>query len=170
MRMTEIALANIEFLTGDRWAERFTQVVNRAEKKILLSVYMISHHWNSDAAYQLDMLETLKLAALRGVMCRGIVDQPNVQGRREPFNKKAAEAMQEAGWLMRKIPDEITLHEKIMVVDDRLTFIGSHNISLASACTNIDSSLAIISFDLANKVSEHFWQTWNRAVNLNINR
>jgi hypothetical protein len=29
-------------------------------------------------------------AAVRGWSCRGIVDQPNVQGRKEPFNIKAA--------------------------------------------------------------------------------
>lgn len=165
--MLETPRANIEFLTGDAWAPRYTQAINAAESSIFLSIYMISHHWKSDSAYQLDLVETLQQAALRGIRCRGIVDQPNVQGRREPFNKKAAEALQTAGWVMRKIPDKTTLHEKVTIIDGRLVFVGSHNISLASACSNIDTSLRVESFALAEVATRHFWETWRKAQAFN---
>jgi len=157
---------NMELLTGDDWAPRYTQALNSAQTSIFLSIYMISHHWNSDQAYGIDLLETLKNAALRGIRCRGIVDQPNVQGRREPFNRKAAEAMQAAGWVIRKIPDKTTLHEKLTIIDGRIVLIGSHNISLASACSNIDTTLLVDSPALAEMATKHFWETWRKAQTL----
>jgi len=153
-------------LTGDDWAPWFEWAVNSARESLYLSIYMISHHWRDPATKTLDLTKTLADAARRGLQCRGIVDQPNVQGRKEGYNVKAALQLQEAGWLMRKVPDQRTLHEKVLIIDRRLCCVGSHNISKASATSNYDTTLAIESPTLAEHLIRQFWQRWRIAVPL----
>lgn len=153
-------------LTGDDWAPWFQWAVNGAEKSIILSIYMISHHWRDPTTGKMDLVQTLADAAARGCNCRGIVDQPNVQGRKEPFNIKAARELEASGWTMRKVPDARTLHEKIMVIDGKTCAVGSHNISKASATSNYDTTLVIESEILARLLWQQFWRRWRIAATL----
>lgn len=158
--------ASFLLLTEDDWAPWFQWAVARAEESVYLSIYMISHHWRDPTTGKMDLVQSLADAAVRGCSCRGIVDQPNVQGRKEPFNIKAARKLEDNGWSMRKVPDARTLHEKILIIDDRLCAIGSHNISKASATSNYDTTIVIESRILARLLWEQFWRRWRIAVPL----
>lgn len=153
-------------LTGDDWAPWLEWQIRRAQSSVYLSIYMISHHWRDPSTGKLDLTRTLAEAGARGLQCRGIVDQPNVQGRKEPYNIKAARELEAAGWIMRKVPDRRTLHEKIIIIDRRLCFVGSHNISKASATTNYDCTLAMDSAMAAAVLERHWWDIWRIAVPL----
>jgi phosphatidylserine/phosphatidylglycerophosphate/cardiolipin synthase-like enzyme len=62
------------------------------------------------------------------------------------------------------MPTGKTLHEKILLLDKQLVVIGSHNISKASAISNFDTSLAVDSAALAERIYRQFWQRWRVAV------
>jgi len=162
----KITDAPCAILTGDDWAPWFEWAINSAETQILLSVYMISHHWRDPATGKLNLTQTLANAAARGLCCRGIVDQPNVAGRKEPYNIGAARQLKAAGWGMRKVPDRRTLHEKLLIIDKRIVYVGSHNISKASAVSNYDTGLVIESPELAAAMERHFWARWRIAFPL----
>lgn len=156
----------VTLLTGDDWAPWLEWAIREARESIYLSIYMISHHWRDPTTGKLDMTATLAAAGARGLNCRGIIDQPNVQGRKEPYNIKAARQLEASGWIMRKVPDRRTLHEKVMIIDKRLCLVGSHNISKASATSNYDCSLALESTVTAKVLERHFWDIWRIAVPL----
>ena len=158
-----VADANLTLLTGDDWAPWFEQAINEATDSIHLSIYMISDHWRSPEVGQLNLVKTLALAARRGLNCRIIIDQQKVLNRRIRFNTQAAIKLQAAGWKIRVMPANRTLHEKVMLIDKHTTIIGSHNISKASAISNYDSSLAIDSEQLALKIYRQFWERWRVA-------
>jgi phosphatidylserine/phosphatidylglycerophosphate/cardiolipin synthase-like enzyme len=62
------------------------------------------------------------------------------------------------------MPDKKTLHEKILLLDKQIAVIGSHNISKASAISNFDTSLAVESVLLAERLYRQFWERWRLAV------
>ena len=62
------------------------------------------------------------------------------------------------------MPSNKTLHEKVLLLDKHLSVIGSHNISKASAVSNFDTSLAIESEALAQRIYRQFWERWHVAV------
>lgn len=157
------ANVNMWLLTGDEWAEWFESTVDAAQTSLHLSIYMISSHWRAPELHQVNLVRTLENAALRGLTCRGIIDKPNVPGRREPFNIAAARKLTASGWKIRVIPDARTLHEKTLLIDKRLSVIGSHNLSKASAVSNYDTSLAVDSPALADKLYRQFWERWRIA-------
>ncbi len=159
-----VAEKNIHLLSGDTWAPWFEKEVNRASSSIHLSIYMISDHWRSPDVGNLDLVETLANAGYRGLNCRCIIDQPHVVNRRIKFNTKAARKLQDSGWKVRVMPSNKTLHEKVLLLDKHLSVIGSHNISKASAVSNFDTSLAIESEALAQRIYRQFWERWRVAV------
>lgn len=159
-----VADANLTLLTGDDWAPWFEKSINEATNSLHLSIYMISDHWRSPEVGQLNLVKTLAQAAQRGLNCRCIIDQQKVLNRRIRFNTQAAIKLQNAGWKIRVMPSQQTLHEKVLLIDKHTTVIGSHNISKASAISNFDSSLAIESQPLAEKIYRQFWERWRLAV------
>lgn len=159
-----VAEKNVELLSGDDWAPWFEYQVENALTSVYLSIYMISDHWRSPEVGNLDLVETLARAAMRGLTCRLIIDQPHSMNRMIKFNTKAAVKLQQHGWKIRIMPATKTLHEKVLLLDKHLTVIGSHNISKASAISNFDTSLAIESQALADRIDRQFWERWRVAV------
>ena len=102
--------------------------------------------------------------SVRGLNCRCIIDQPHVVNRQLKYNIKAAAKLQASGWKIRVMPDKKTLHEKILLLDKQIAVIGSHNISKASAISNFDTSLAVESVLLAERLYRQFWERWRLAV------
>lgn len=150
----------VEILTGDDWAPWVKRTLAGAKSSVLLSVYMISPNWRTSGWTSLNLVDELAACAQRGVKCRALIDQPNVNYRTKPFNIAAATQLRDAGWRVRVMPDARTLHEKILVIDHAISIVGSHNISLASATSNYDTSLAVGSADLAERLRRQFWGRW----------
>ena len=76
-----VAEKNVELLSGDDWAPWFEYQVDNALSSVFLSIYMISDHWRSPEVGNLDLVETLARAAMRGLTCRLIIDQPHAMNR-----------------------------------------------------------------------------------------
>jgi len=152
--------ASLTLLTGDDWAPWIAHHVAGAERSILGSYYMISPFWRDPKNLKLNLDDVLAGAATRGLVCRMLLDQPNISYTTRPFNARAAKTLNAAGWKVRLVPDRRTLHEKVLVVDGRTVLIGSHNISKASMLSNYDASVAIDSEPFAAQVTRHFWELW----------
>ena len=159
-----VACENIHLLTGDDWAPWFVNAVDQAVSSVHLSIYLLSDHWRSPEVGNLDLVNTLAQASVRGLNCRCIIDQPHVVNRQLKYNIKAAAKLQASGWKIRVMPDKKTLHEKILLLDKQIAVIGSHNISKASAISNFDTSLAVESVLLAERLYRQFWERWRLAV------
>ena len=159
-----VASENIHLLTGDEWAPWFVKAVDQAVSSVHLSIYLLSDHWRSPEVGNLDLVNTLAQASVRGLNCRCIIDQPHVVNRQLKYNIKAAAKLQASGWKIRVMPDKKTLHEKILLLDKQIAVIGSHNISKASAISNFDTSLAVESVLLAERLYRQFWERWRVAV------
>lgn len=156
--------ARLTLVTGDDWAPWLINNVKVATNSLYLTYYMISPYWRGPTHVGLNLVETLTAAASRVPTCRLIIDQPNVAFTTRPFNVRAASTLHAAGWKIRVMPDRRTLHEKITIIDRRITLIGSHNISKASAISNYDASVAIESALFAELAHRHFWQLWRIAA------
>lgn len=155
--------ARFRLLSDDDWGPWFARTLREATTSVLVSVYMISHHWRVPNRFRLDLLHELAQCGRRGLACRGIVAASSQIAAREAFNRTAAKVLIESGWKIRQIAGPRLLHEKIMLIDQRVSIIGSHNISKASLTTNHDTSIAVRSIPLARHLHTLFWQRWRAA-------
>ena len=101
-----VASENIHLLTGDDWAPWFVKAVDQAVSSVHLSIYLLSDHWRSPVVGNLDLVNTLAQASVRGLNCRCIIDQPHVVNRQLKYNIKAAAKLQASGWKIRVMPDK----------------------------------------------------------------
>lgn len=101
-----VASENIHLLTGDDWAPWFVKAVDQAVSSVHLSIYLLSDHWRSPEVGNLDLVNTLAQASVRGLNCRCIIDQPHVVNRQLKYNIKAAAKLQASGWKIRVMPDK----------------------------------------------------------------
>lgn len=155
--------ARIRILSGDTWGPWLARALREARQSVLLSVYMISHHWRVPNRHRLNLLAELADCAKRGLTCRCITAASETMNTREAFNRTAATELQAAGWKVRPMTGPRLLHEKIILIDRRLTLIGSHNISKASLTSNHDTSVAIESETVAKETFRLFWQRWRET-------
>lgn len=155
--------ARIKILTGDDWGPWLVETLQAAEVSVSMSVYMLSHHWRVPTRHKLNLLAELEDCARRNLVCRGILAGASQIKSREVFNRDAAEALTVAGWKIRQMQGARLLHEKIILIDRRISVIGSHNISKASLASNHDTSIAIESAPLARQMFELFWRRWRDA-------
>lgn len=155
--------ATMMLLSGDAWGPWLIEALGKAEKSVMVSIYMVSPHWRVPNRFKLDMLAALQGCATRGLICRAILASPTTIKTREAYNNDAAEALAAAGWKVKMMTGARLLHEKFMILDRRLTVIGSHNISKASLTSNHDTSIAIDSIALADEAWRLFWERWRAA-------
>lgn len=157
-------VATLLLLSGDHWGHWLDAALQHATRNLLLSVYMISPHWRAHRKGDLNLLDTLAAAARRGVQCRAIVGNPNPRYAHAHYNRAASDTLQDAGWRIRTFAGPRVLHEKTLLIDQRLALIGSHNVSRSSATSNYDTSLAIDSPELATLLHRQFWERWRAAA------
>ncbi|MDS4029494.1 MAG: phospholipase D-like domain-containing protein [Candidatus Contendobacter sp.] len=155
--------ATIHLLTDDAWGPWFKAEIEKARSSVLLSIYMVSHHWRIPNRFGYDLLDILQQCGRRGLTCSAILAGSETIKSRTPFNQGAAQALTDANWRVRAMRTARLLHEKVLLIDRRLTIIGSHNISQASLTSNHDTSLAIESKPLAEQTWRLFWQRWRVA-------
>lgn len=156
--------ATMTLLSGDAWGPWLIEALSKAEKSVMVSIYMVSPHWRVPNRFKLDMLAALQGCATRGLICRAILASPTTIKTREAYNNDAAKALTQSGWKVRMMEGARLLHEKFLLIDGRLTVIGSHNISKASLTSNHDTSIAIESEIVGADVYRLFWERWRAAT------
>lgn len=159
--------AEITLLTGPSWAYCIQQALRNAKHSILLSIYLLSPHWKKQGPGATNLLTEMcnagqRLASTSGT-CRVVMGQPGRGGVTARYNQEAAARLANSGWGVRMMKHGVTLHEKIWIIDDLLTVIGSHNVSRSSAASNLDTSIAIYSKIVASALRSIWWNRWNMA-------
>lgn len=156
--------AAITLLSGDDWGPWLAAALQAATQSVLVSVYMISPYWRVPNRHGLNLLGLLQGCGQRGLTCRAVLADPRQINTREAFNARSGTALIAAGWKVRTLRGPHVLHEKLLVLDERITLIGSHNLSKASLTSNHDTTLAVESARLAQQAKRLFWTRWRAGV------
>lgn len=152
--------ASLILLAGDDWGPWLARSLKATTQSVLVSIYMISPYWRVPNRHGLNLLGLLQECGRRGLYCRALLADPRQINTREAFNTRSGAALIEAGWKVRTMKGPHVLHEKVLVLDERITLIGSHNLSKASLTSNHDTTLAVESTLLAQQVKRLFWTRW----------
>jgi phosphatidylserine/phosphatidylglycerophosphate/cardiolipin synthase-like enzyme len=157
----------VEILSGSRWWPRLRAHLLAARSSVKVSMYLFSPNWHDK---RLDLIGDFKDIARRGCQARIILSAAPLRiGKRRP-NIETAQKLLSAGWDVRVIGGRSALHEKIIIVDERATFIGSHNLSYSSATTNLDTSVLLHGPEAAAVATRQFWERWRLAKSAEAHR
>ena len=124
---------------------RYAQAAERAIASARQRVWVMQYVVRLDDGPVLALLEALAAAKARGVDVRVVLDRGLLYGTTDPDlkNDRAAEWLQAHG--VEVVWDEVanTSHAKLVLVDDDVVLIGSHNWTRAALTGNREVSMAL---------------------------
>ncbi len=131
------------------------KAVDAAKKEIFIAIFSFKTSGHSNS-YPDQLLDHLARAAERGVQVKVILeDSGDRHDNLSRQNFKTKTLLEKKGVkVYMDLPDKTT-HTKLVVVDQRLVFIGSHNFTTSAFKHNNEVSVLIEKPDLAQKVRNY---------------
>lgn len=126
----------------------FTTLINSARGTLLIEAEEMNDS---------DIEQALANAAQRGVQVAVIL--PAAQSASGDSNSQGIAAIKQGGVQVREDP-QLYMHAKIIIVDGRIAFVGSENISTQSLDQNRELGIIISDSSVLNKLQTTFQSDW----------
>jgi competence ComEA-like helix-hairpin-helix protein len=144
----------IVLLPDAAYYDTLRHYLRQAERRIEIAMFIFKitdSPQNRPAA----ILSELAAAAGRGVTVTVLLERSGHDDGLNRENDKVARALHRHGVEVVFDKPQITTHTKLVVIDDRFCFVGSHNLTHAALARNHEFSLLIDSRKLAGELSSY---------------
>ena len=131
--------------------------IENAKSTIFVSMYIMKYDPIDTEDWANDLIQELVKAKERGVSVRIIIEYLEFYNDPKTVNLEAEKYLSENGVDVRLDYDSsVTDHMKLVIIDDEIVYIGSHNWSEAGLYYNHETSVKIISKNIASIMNEFF--------------
>lgn len=157
LQSSELAAAesNIRFLPDQQFYPVLMDKITQARDSIHISMYLFKvTRSKSNPVHKI--LKALFQAKKRGVDVYVLLEKSPFNKFLNQENEKIAKRLKKAGISVRMDSLKVQTHTKLIVIDQKWTFIGSHNFSYSALKKNHETSLLVHSRDLASKALSYF--------------
>lgn len=140
---------NDNLILGNKFLKKVLPLIENAKKRIDIVVFFWSFSMNdlNDPATRL--VKALQDAVGRGVEVRVLVNSDAVGVR-----------LLQCGFRVRNIYSSRLMHPKVMIIDNQMAVIGSHNYTSAGLSQNLEVSCIIELTEKDNELVEFFNHLW----------
>ena len=142
-------------LEDNRYIDSLLDNINKSQSSILVSMYIFKTTGKKTSASN-KVKDALIKAAKRGVNVKVILEVEG--GRSSTLNKEnriTADKLKKGGVMVYFDSPRKRTHVKAIVIDDKYTFIGSHNLTASALQYNKELSLMIDSVEVAKKTTRY---------------
>ncbi len=154
----------LKVLENEKYFHALMEKIKGAEKSIKVCMYVFKAS-NKAGNLANQVLGELIAASKRGIKVELLLeknDRPGDSLNRE--NTKTANRLKKAGITVRFDQEEINTHSKLVIIDEKWVFLGSHNLTHTALGKSNETSLLVESRDLAKTFLEYL-----RNIELNAN-
>ncbi|WP_297464216.1 phospholipase D-like domain-containing protein [Thermococcus sp.] len=141
---------SVEFLMDKDYYMSLLSAINSAKSEIYVMMFLMKYDPGDSYDPANDLIRALVKAEQRGVRVHVLLED----GIEE--NRKAYDYLKQNGVDVTFDSPATTLHAKVVVIDGRIVFIGSHNWSEAALNWNHEVSVRIDSEEFARKMEDYF--------------
>ncbi len=140
----------VTFLGNEAYFEALMPQLTRARQEIVVSMFLFTtgEHENNRAN---QVKEALIEAAKRGVRVHVFLDQSDAQEFSTEANRSVAEDMRRHRIAVKFDSPARTTHTKLVIIDQRYVFLGSHNFTHSALRHNNEASVFIESPKIAQQ-------------------
>ena len=124
--------------------------INRARSEIVFCAYLFKTIENADG-YPERVMKSLSSAVKRGVRVLALMELNQDSGDLIRTNSETAERLKKAGIAVCPDPRDLVTHTKLVVIDRRYLFVGSHNLTQSALKYNHEVSVWIDSPSMAEE-------------------
>jgi phosphatidylserine/phosphatidylglycerophosphate/cardiolipin synthase-like enzyme len=140
---------SVRILANDEYFKEIMKAVADARKEIVMAFYIFKTN-GYKGNYPDAFIEGLASAVKRGVKVKVVLERTKEGGSSlDLLNTKTAHRLRKRGVDVHFDSPSVTTHVKLVVIDKRLTFVGSHNMTNSALKYNNEVSLAIESPETA---------------------
>jgi len=137
------------------------EAVSAAEKSISVMMSTAENYPKHPGGIQSDLFDALGSAADRGVVVRVLLDESDFSSSITETNKKTAELLRDHGLKVKLDDPEVTTHAKLVVIDERITIVGSSNWNYPSYTDTYQSNVELSSREVGGFYSRVFDAVWS---------
>ena len=153
-------IPNLQLLPDERFYPVLHDRLTNARRRVYVSMFLFSPRWYDKT---INLMADFTAASQRGLQCRMILSAAPIKiGKRRP-NQEAAQRLLNAGWQVKVMGGNRTLHEKLILIDHATVIFGCHNLAWTSISKNFELSTCIEDEDLNRQAEALFWQRWKLA-------
>jgi len=134
-----------KILIGRGFARQVTPLILQAKKSINIIVYNWLWYPNEIGSKIQIFNQALIQASKKGVEVKAVVQK-----------RLIAEILRKEGINVRKIDGGKVLHTKLMIIDDEVAIIGSHNYTMNAFNINYEVSVILYDKETLFKLKEYF--------------
>ncbi|MCF6289936.1 MAG: phospholipase D-like domain-containing protein [Desulfobacterales bacterium] len=144
----------IRILPDREYFELLLPMIQRARHKIRLTMFLFR---TTDSPNNLAtaVAKALIKARRRGVAVRVLLERSGFDDSINSANRTVAAMLHKNHIQVRFDSRAVTTHAKLVVIDQRYVFVGSHNLTHSALTTNHEFSLLVDSRDLAAEVLDY---------------
>ncbi|MEW6409368.1 MAG: phospholipase D-like domain-containing protein [Nitrospirota bacterium] len=149
----EVSPAKVTLLRNEEYFYTLHRMLGEAKKEIVVSIF--NFKMGTSAGNRANIIvDDLISASKRGVKVLVVFERG--KGREAgDENKKTADILKKGGVSVRFDSPHRTTHTKVVVIDRRYVFIGSHNLSQSALKYNNELSVLIDSIGVAKESLEY---------------
>jgi phosphatidylserine/phosphatidylglycerophosphate/cardiolipin synthase-like enzyme len=127
-------------------------------------INVIQYQWKWNIHQRNSRVQCLGAAVIRarkrGVKVCVILNQESPRRNLAKINSITADQLARAGCEVKMLRTPSLLHTKLWLIDGKLTFIGSHNISTRSLAINEETSVKIEDISFTRFMTRYFDNLW----------
>jgi phosphatidylserine/phosphatidylglycerophosphate/cardiolipin synthase-like enzyme len=156
---TVVRDSTIDILYNHQYFREVPNYINQARKTVDVAMYLLKYYNDESQNPANNLLHSIANAAKRNVHARALVYEDTLK-----MSPEAIEFLSDNGAEVRVVKDR-KLHEKTILIDDKILVVGSHNITKAAAQYNYEASVAlrILNDHLVKKIKRHFDEIWKES-------
>lgn len=158
--LTTLPSSKIRLLTDSDYYQVLVEHIQKASRRIDLAMYFFKVT-GSSRNKPAQLVRELAKAQRRGVKVQVILEKSGYNESLNKENERTAQALREKGITVRFDSAAITTHAKVMVIDQRFCFIGSHNFTHSALTYNHELSLLVDDTHLARQLLQHLNEVEN---------
>ena len=152
-------------LEDNRYLDSLLDQIKKSQSNILISMYIFKTTGKKTSAAN-KVKDALIKAAKRGVKVKVLLEvEDGKSSTLNEENRLTADKLEKGGVKVYFDSPRRRTHVKAIVVDDRYTFIGSHNLTASALQYNKELSLMIDSVEVAKKTAKYIEDMMDRNRN-----
>ena len=152
-----------QILKDEKIRGELLKAIREAQREVLIATYKMGYNGRASKRHLNALVEALHQASKRGVQVRCLLnmDRENTQIGR--INARASRLLEKRGVITRKGQRGRTIHAKLVIIDEEMIIVGSHNLSESSLCRNFEVSLLIRDPIIALDLKQIYQKEWERG-------
>lgn len=142
-------------LINEKYGQKIQEYIRNSQKSIYIIMFETGYYENYPDSISNQILKELINAARRNVKVEVILDATKIE-RVKKKNLEVAMFLAKNGIKVYFDKDDKTTHAKVVIIDEKYLFIGSHNWNYYSLSKNNETSLLIESEELSKYFIGYF--------------